>query len=409
MKGLLVMIGIGACLAVGGKLLVERYPYYSYAKGLAGEAIFDLYQAPRFSEKLLAPSEAPPEPPLPAEAQGLWRQFQLRDVVVALPTGHPMFRTIPLIERPAEVRPTLGLLFQGPSGRDIARLYLMKSGTWSEELEAQKLFRLPLVRRVILSRDTATIWQDLFARDLRTKPESWQEMVYNLYLLHLRGVFFPPGIEGFGALKQGKGFFELPSQNKDYRTEVVLQNEQGMVLSYVIVTERESVDSQELRGRFLGSIAFRVADPALAAIVYREFKQLSFNRQIDQEGMLYLLSAWSQTFDDQELLKEMIYFLERNPKNVPHLKALYRFGLAHYKRTFTTRAVGLESDSDDVRLQRLIELEEIQNREKLLERPRDRVSAPAPSKAQQLEDNLQRARQEKGADKTKPKSKLIVH
>jgi hypothetical protein len=332
-------------------------------------------------------------------------------VVLPLPAGHPMFNTVFEIKLFSQLtEPQLGLIFRGPSGREIVRLYLLQSIPWSNQYEAQKLFRLPLVRRVLSRKSTEEIWKDLFSMKIEGWDLPWETMVYNLYILHLRSTLLPANTIAYGLINQNNmAYVEIPSRNKDYRTELIFSFDRGLLLSYLLVTDRNSADSREMRSRFITGINFRASDKSLTPLIYREFKNLSFVRQTDQEGMLYLVSAWSHDMNNLEMLKEIIYFLERGNNNHEQLKPFYRYAYNRYKRTFTTRDVFTELDDPDIKLQRKIELEEVQLRTKLQERPKVVPTVELTGK-ERMDEMIRRAKDEKVKNPTKKKrDKLIVH
>ncbi len=411
MKGLTVILLLLCVPLFGVYVAFEFLPYYTYNKVVKGEWSHELYMLKRWDKSFLNPGVTRGSGEVSSSMSELWREFHLRDVVVPLPTGHTMYRTIPMISMlPGQVDPHLGIKFNGPSGREIARLYLLKSGSWSDQFESQKLFKLPLVRRVLMGKSSEEIFKDVFSKKIEGWDLPWQTMVYNLYILQLRSTLLPPGLLDYGSLtSEGMAFVELPSKNKDYRTEIVFSFDRGLLLSYLLVTERSNADSEDMRARFLQGINFRPSDPSLAPLIYKEFKQLSFIRQTDQEGMLYLLSAWSHKTEDVEMLKEMIYFLERGPKNGPQLKPLYRYVYDRYQKTFTTRDVGLDEDEPEIRLQRQIELEGMAERLKLQEKPKEAVVEEVVTPKERMDEYLRKAREEKIKKPVKKRNKLIIH
>jgi hypothetical protein len=395
---------------MSGLVAVQTLPYVVYQRLMTNKYSHDLYRLPRWNEKLLRPTVGLEAPKISEDFSGLWRQFHVRDIVLQLPAGHPLFHPVAIItDVPRQADPLLGLRFVTSTEREMARIHLLKNGSWNAQWDAQGLFRLPLVRKILRRYTPEQVWKDLFTRQFTSWEISWEEMAYNLYLLHLRATILPPNTLAYGLLPGGsRAVIELDSNNKDYRTELVLDFDGGLVLSFLMVSDPRDGSSQELRARFLREVHFRTSDQGLAQILYREFKQMSFARQTSEEGMLYLFSAWSHDPQQQELLKEMIYFLERGEKNHQQLRPLYRFALNRFGKTFTTREVGLEHDDPDVRLQRKIELEEVDNRRKLLQRPK--VAAPLPETPRSRMDGmLERAKRETPTNRPRPKDKLIIY
>ena len=390
--------------------IVRFGPAYLYDQAVHGRSTSTLYQLKRFNRKLFTPTQNTFVSDISGSYSNLWREFHVKDVVVPLPAGHPMYQAVPSIKLVAGmVDPQLGLRFNGPSGREIARLHLLSSGVWSNEADGQELFRLPMARREILKKSTEEIWKDVFTHKISGWDLPWQQMVYNLYILHLRSIMLPEDFTNFGMV-DGKdmAYVEMPSSNKDYKTEMIFSFQKGLLLSYLLVTDMRASDSKEIRARFINGISFRGSDPALTPIIYREFKNLNFAQQTDQEGMLFLLSAWSHDMNNTEMLKEMIYYLERGSKNKEQLKALYRFAYARYKKTFTTRDTGIEDDDPDIRLSRRIELEAMNERKSLQERPRNVMKAPEPTNKERMDQMLKKAKETK-SDKKKSRQKMIIY
>lgn len=382
---------------VGTYVAVTTLPYIFYNRLIEGKTSIDLYRLSRWDSRFLRPPKTAEAEKLPDEFSTLWKVFHLRDVIIPLPAGHPMFKTIPLLEvKPQIDEPLLGILFRSPTGREMARIYLMSNGAWNDHFEGQGLFQLPVVLRELRKKNPEEVWKDVFTKDITGWELPWQEMVYNLYLLHLRSVILPKNLVKYSLMSdEKKAIVEIESVNKDYRTEIVFEFDRGLLLSYLLVSEIGNTDSQDLRIRFIDKISFRTTDKGLGSIIYNEFKQLPFNRQTDQEGMLYLFSAWSHDMQQTDMLKEMIYFLERGEKNHEQLKPLYRYALSKYRKTFTSRDIGLEEDDPDVKLQRRIELEEIAERKRVLEKAKEPKPIPPPTPKENMNEFLRKAREEK--------------
>src|SRR5690606_23924112 len=120
----------------------------------------------------------------------------------------------------------------------------------------------------------------------------------------------PNGTLRYGLLQDDKAVIEIASKDLDYIVEIIMNYDRGNIYSYILKTEKNKDESRKLRSKFLESITFAPADPAMGKFLYTEFKQLNFARQVDQEGMLFLFSAWSQEMEKVDLLKEMIFYLE---------------------------------------------------------------------------------------------------
>jgi hypothetical protein len=410
MKKWMWVLGITLLITAIVWTIIRFGPPYLYDQAIHGKSDHRFYQLNKFTRKFFTPTKNTFVSDISGSYSNLWKEFHVKDVVVPLPAGHPMYQAVPSVRLlPGISDPQLGIRFNGPTGREIARLQLIKSGIWSNEADGQELFRLPMVRKEILKRNQETIWRDVFTHKIVGWDLPWQEMVYNLYILHLRSIMLPEDFTNFGMI-EGKemAYVELPSKNKDYKTELIFSFEKGLLLSYLLVTDMHASDSKEMRARFINGISFRSSDPALTPIIYREFKQLSFSKQTDQEGMLYLMSAWSHDLNNTEMLKEMIYYLERGSKNKEQLRALYRYSFQKYKKTFTTRDIGIQDDDPDIKLQRQIELEALAERKSLQEKPRAPLKAPELSNKEKMDQMLRQAKEKKPTQK-KSRQKMIIY
>lgn len=411
MNRLILIILVLAVPVMAAYVSLKTLPHVYYSRLIQGTASHALYKLPHWTANYLRPGVAIEIEDTQDDFTGMWKLFHIRDVEVPLPAGHPLFRPYAIINIvPEKPEPQLGIMFRAPQGREMARLFLLSNGAWNDQVDAQGLFRLPIVKRVLRSKTTEQIWQDLFNREIQSWEIPWQDMVYNLYILHLRATILPKKVVSYGLLKDSnRAVVELESEDKDYRTELVMQFDNGLILNYLLVTDTQNRDAQELRRRFLRQINFRASDPSLAPLIYREFKQLSFKRQTSEEGMIYLFSAWSHNTDEREMLKEMIYFLERGEKSRGQLRPLYRYAFKRYQKTFTTRNIDIELDDQDIQLQRRIELEALEDQRRLMSRPKV-VVPEVTTPRERMDEYLKKAREEKvEAPKKRSSKKLIVY
>jgi hypothetical protein len=412
MKRLIIVFALLGCVVAAAVVAVKMLPYYLYNQAINGKSTHKLYKLTHFRPSLLNPNSVGAVGEYDKSYSNLWREFHLRDVVIPLPAGHPLYKITPFLKQVVSLsEPQLGLVFTNPSGREMARVHLLQAGVWSNQLEAQKLFKLPIVQNELKKKSDQDVWRDIFSMKIEGWDLPWQTMVYNLYILHLRASMIPQNILKFGLMPDGNmAYVEIPSKNKDYKTEIIFSFDRGLLLSYLLVTDRNSFDSREIRSRFIEGIKFRTTDKSLSQLIYREFKQLSFRRQTDSEGMLYLFSAWSHDPDNIELIKEMIYYLERGLNNSAQLRPIYRYAFSRFKKTFTTRDIGTELDDPDIKLQRKIELEEIAERASLQLKPKMAPKAIELTPKEQLNQHLKKAKEEKAqGNKIKKRKKLIIY
>jgi hypothetical protein len=376
MRWFVVVILVVLSVAVGGGyLLLQGLPYKLYSRWITGQGGNRYYVIDGFRKEWLRPVALAEVPPYAEDYGQLWKEFSLVNIRMPLPVRHPLFQTVPYLASDGpKSRPRLGIILLNPAGRELSRVYTLPFTLLKDHTLGQELFKLPYVRNRILKLAPAALWKDIFSRAIEVRPKPIDEMIYDLYLMHLRAKILPRTTVRYGLLKDERAIVELHSENRDYRNELVLTNHGGTVFSYLLRTELNNDESLKLRAKFLDSISFAPVDEAMAKFLYTEFKQLNFARQVDQEGMLYLFAAWSQDPENTDLFRELIFYLERGRKNAAQLRPLYAFGVRHYGKTFTATPVAGGGDDPEIALQRKIELEKIEAANRA-ERIKD---APAP-------------------------------
>lgn len=362
LAGLLLLLAL--CL-FGGYIFIKGYPYHLYSSWGSGEGWNKYYLISSYRSMYLAPPEIDTIEEYKEGFQQLWKPFPLRNTLVPFPVRHPLFRTVPIIERyDSKTDPLLGMTLLSPKGRELSSIYTIPARYLPDYSLGQELFKLPFVRNRILKYDQNKVWKDVYSRKIEISSKDMDEMIYDLYIIHLRSEMIPPNAVKYGVIHDDIAVLEIESKDKDYKVEMVNKLLNGQVYTYILKTDLRNPESKILRSKFLLSINFTHVDNSMGDILYREFKQLSYNRQVDSEGMLYLFSAWSMDIKNESLMREMITYLERGMQNDRQLLPLYKFSFAQFGSTFTTRKGGNESSSPEVQLQRMIELEKREQREK---------------------------------------------
>lgn len=357
--------------------LLWRYPTKLYTTWMMGEGWNKYYEISGFRPLLLKPLEPEPITEYKEEYPELWKEFPLRSTMLPLPVRHPFFVTVPILEYDKKFKSLqLGMSFLGPGGRENSRIYVLPSGIQKDYSTGLDLFKLPYVKNRIVSLSPDKLWTDIFTKIIEPKDKPVDEMIHDLYLLYIRSMILPQETLRYGIIPgKSTAIIELNSKDKDYIIEMVMIQEKGNLFTYILRTEKNNEESRKLRSKFLSTITFSPTDTDMSRILYTEFKQLNFTRQVDQEGMLYLFSAWSQDISNVELLKEMIFYLERGSRYHKHLSAFYKYAYARYGKTFTTRDVFTDQDDNEIALQRKIELEAIGKGQAAV---REKVNEPGP-------------------------------
>ena len=356
--------------------IIWRYPSVLYSKWMNGEGWNRYYEISNFRPLLLKPIPIDSIPEYKEEYPELWKDFPLRSTMLPLPVRHPFFTTVPILDFDKKAKSLhLGMSLSGPGGRENSRIYALPTGVQVDYTTGLDLFKLPYVKNRIVSKSAEELWKDVFTKALVTGDKPLDDMIYDLYLLYIRSKLLPKETIRYGLISgTSKAIMELESKDKDYIMELVMIQDRGSIYSHILRTEKNSEESRKLRSKFLTSISYSPTDTAMTRILYTEFKQLSFSRQVDQEGMLYLFSAWSQDTSNVDLVKEMIFYLERGSKYHKHLSTFYKYAYVKYGKTFTTRDVFTDQDEPEISLQRKIELEAIGKGFAL----KDKVNDPGP-------------------------------
>lgn len=348
-----------------GGVLVS--PYYYYNKTINHNYYSDWYSAPNFNDNLKYPSK-----PIQADSSNLgnddlWRKFHFMDVVLPLPVKNPFFFVSPILKYKNDSKRTdFGLKLYGADEREIAKIYFMPNKFFPNEINSQKLFKLPLIKKYLKSIPNDKLWNDLFTVKIDDWNIPFSQMIYNLYLLQIRRRLLPDKFNNFSLVEgTSTASIQLDSINKDYTTELLLTNNNGVIYSFVLICERNNTESKLIRDKFLKEVKFRGGSQYLSNILYKEFKGLEYTDQIDHLGMLYLLSAWTHDMNQTEYIREMIQHLEKGEGNQRQLESLYSYAQDRYNETFTTKEIdGLELD-DNILLQRNVELEKKKELEEL--------------------------------------------
>lgn len=358
--GLLLLIGVSI---LGGYIFVKGYPYRVYSSWMEGKGWDQHYALARYREDFLKPKLVEPIGEYKEEFAQLWKPFPLRNALVPLPVRHPLYKAIPIIQRfDTKSSPIIGMSISSAKGRVLSNLYTVAPRFIADYRQGQNLFKLPFVRNRILKYESDKVWKDVYSKVLKIESKTMDEMIYDLYILYLRSEMIPEKVIKYGIVKDDLALLEVDSGDRDYKVEMINKLLNGEVYTYIIKTDLTDKGSLALRAKFLSDINFSHVDKSMGDILYKEFKGLSYARQVDQEGMLYLFSAWSLNIENSDLMREMIFYLERGTHNELQLIPLHRYAYNQFGTTYTTK--GGDSIDPEIQLQRMIELEKKEQRDR---------------------------------------------
>jgi hypothetical protein len=216
-----------------------------------------------------------------------------------------------------------------------------------------KLFSLPYFRKDLAKKPLEQIWKDVFTKEISSirkassgwgsyieayKKISYKELVYDLYILMLRDNVFSSDVKGFSYEPKKKlGILRFSDDSERMGHEHLLWYEDGLAHVLELKTKNSDLRGDFLRKKFIQGLEYRQTSDMVHVALYAEFKSLPFARQIDQEGLVFLYTAWSHQVYKKEFLRDMISFLERGENNYIHLSPIYNYSLEKYGTTFSSR------------------------------------------------------------------------
>lgn len=334
---------------------------------LSGEYDGDWYRVKNYKSSLLTPKTAINLKDVDMSNEDLWSRFHFMDVVIPLPVKNPFYNITADIKYNSKFKyNNLGLVVLGTDNKELLKIYFNQNSSMPSVIKNQKLFKLPIAKKIIESKTESQVWKDLFSKDIQNWNVGVKEMIYHLYILELRSRVLPKGIISYSLIEgSDSAIIELVSRNRDYKTELILTRSRGFIYSYLLISKLKDEESLKLRTRLLSGIKFRGGSEYLSRIIYQEFKNLDFTDKIDNLGMLYLLSAWSHNQKNESLIKEMISNLERGETTDLQLVPLIEYSFSRYGKTNVSKSIKNLKLSDKVKLKALVELESMKELKKV--------------------------------------------
>ena len=317
-----------------------------------------------------------------------WRLFEFTDFKIPLPIEHPEILIIPYIQKQNwNQRPIMGIkFFKHNRKKEIIFFKNLKNVTFKINLYDQKFLLLPLVRKEIQQKTVKQIWKDLYSKNLlmeipyellqdpvvwakkaiQVKSTDLSEYCYNLYLLYLRQLYFKNKMNKITWNESGKfGIIDLTKKWDGYYHEIIQFLRKNEVFSIELKTKKGDKLSAYYRELLLKTILFNESNKAVSSMIYKKYKNITYNQRIDQVGFIYLFAAWSHVYWDKHFLREMIQFLERGKNNKIHLLPLYDYAYKMHGTNFS-KIDGVRKETSAVLLKRKIKEEddkELRNRE----------------------------------------------
>ena len=346
-----------------GSIVVFLFPYayYLYAINLGTNTQYLVLQ------KQLIKGQEFKLDVLVGASEHQWKKQHFSDFLLPFPYKHPQVEMCPYLEDYIpEKFFSFGVSYTDRSGKEYARVVLRKPFMFTLDLESQKLFALPVVKKMIMKIKIDKIWRDLFYKDMALFSEargfsevigiSYRELAYNLFIMHMRSKLIPATASVISFNQDNDtGIVELESEKKDWRKEMVYIMQEGIIYPLQIMTQRWSMEANEIRQQFYQGLSYRASSSSNADLIYAGFKALDYKDKISQVGMLYLYAAWSHVTQQQEFLRDMIQFLERGKGNDLQLAPLYQYAYKRFGTSFSSKSGSLKENQQQMLERKIVE------------------------------------------------------
>lgn len=309
-----------------------------------------------------------------------FREFHLKNFVIPIPVNNLNYIILPEMYKIYK-KINLALRFKNLADKEIFRIDFLERFTFSHDLYKYKIFQLPYFKNYILKYSMEKIWKDMFSKNLNIEELKtrfnplrfksylkidYRQLVYNLYILHLRIKYFKDA-SNFQYLKKKSrsiGIIEVTSKNKYLYNKYIAHIFINRRIERVMISiKRNDKNSLRLLTNILKNIKPKQDEKDAAIENYAFFKSLKYEKKISQLGFLAMFSAWSHDLLNENYIKELIFWLERNKSlNKERLKIFHDFAFKTYGSNFTT----VKS--------KLIETEEVKIEREMLEEQEDRLN-----------------------------------
>lgn len=379
-KWIIVLFAIiSLCFVVflGGYL----YPYHLYFKALKGD-IHNSYFSLKIKRitKAYYPHEYYRFDYADAKTRmNFWKPMVLQNISILMPTAHPYLKPRPYIVSRINGRRLKSSLFGFKVVKQVDKKLVeflkyefVGQKSFDLHLNGQKLFRLPILKKIILARSEKQIWKDMFTLDIRIdgesefsvgsilkyKDHSYEELAYKAYIFFLRTKYFSKRSSGFEFNPDNGVGRVLIGQTDSFIKEVYYQLESGQIYIFGLSSRKKDASVSFFRDDFFRRIAVRDSSLEDLNDIYLTFKSLSKEEKLTPLGYSYLYSDLSlrEPSSEEEFLKKIIQFIERDTNAYYFLEPLYAYALERYKRTFSLSSTFIDQD-EMIKLRRNIDLE----------------------------------------------------
>jgi len=339
----------------------------------------------------------------------LFETVHFDNFLIPMPIFHPQFSLIPIIKIEG-LGPRLGASFQNSKSVEFFSFIVERPYRFETNQGDQKIFNLPFFKNYILRKSQKEIWTDLFEKKLSLPSNegksffdslkilydvNYKDLVYNLFILYNRKYIGNTEINAINYYPEKEmGVIELKSPNPKMRVERLFIIENNFIYPVLIKTKINELSAENFRSKFISEIKQKATSTESAIPIYARYKQLTYNKRIDQYGMSFLYAAWSHDLNNKDFVRVIILFLERGKLNLKYLKPFYEFAYKKFGSTLSSESGYLEETVEESLKRKISEdLEkEIKNEEtKVVPKTNDQFQ----SKDEKIDFNLQKAKDKK--------------
>lgn len=343
------------------------------------------------------------------EDASLYSTFHFSNFLLPIPLNHPIFSLIPTIKVESS-SPRLGASFLDGKNVELSSFIVEKNYKLETISGDQKLFLLPIFKNHIHRKSEEEVWRDLFSKKLSLpsnlgesfydsllalRKVTYNDLVYNLYILYNRTHLFPPDTLRISFdSKSGHGLIEIPSEDPKIRLERLYVIEKGIIYSLSLKTKIGNISAENLRSRVLNETLYKSSSNDSAIPIYARYKSISYNSRVDQQGMTYLFAAWSHDLANREYVRVIILFLERGKLNLKFLKPFYEYAYKQFGSNLSgENDILLETPEEKIKRKVKDELESEVKKEEMAKRPKFEGNFSSPE--EKVKYYLQKAKENK--------------
>ena len=282
-------------------------------------------------------------------SKSIYTSIHLSNFLVTLPINHFSISMIPTIKVESN-QVKVGADIIDPKYRNQFTFMMEREILFDTNIENQKLYLLPIFRNYIAKKSHIEVWSDLFSKKLSLPSNegksfkesldalnkvSYQELVYNLYILNLRTKLLPEDILNLKFDPELNIGLVTISEDETDLVERIYYLHQGIIYPITITTSKLSKLGMYSRNKFIRELKYKLSTKDAAIPIYAEYKNLKYSDRIEQKGMVYLFSAWSHDVDNKDYIRVIILFLERGRSNVKFLRPFYEYAYKKFGSSFS--------------------------------------------------------------------------